>query len=219
MAGEARRCASTRQLVSFLATCHAVARCSCRASERSISRTSVRRCCTHAGRASLSTSRAIARAMRRSGRTLPPRFGARGSAAPAAPRCLATRGASTTRPPPPASKLPPKVGRRSHRVAPRRRRIVKSSTAATDLTMLRRGAFGKVSRRPTEPPGRRLGPPELSHSTTRRVHIYVCRLRASVGVVERKLQSPERVASSSVATSIHKCRERRSSRRTGRWRP
>jgi len=108
------------------------ARCSCRASERSISRTSVRRCTRAAARATLSTSRAIVEAMRRSGRTLPPRFAARGPAVPAAPHCIATRGASTAQPPAPALKLPPKRTPSTH---PRlNRSSLASSSAANEAS-------------------------------------------------------------------------------------
>ena len=99
----------------------------------------------------------------------------------------------------PRERRPPtrgSVGRRSHRVAPRRS-IVKSSTTTTDLTMLRRVASGEVSRRPTEPPGRCLRPPELSHSTSRPVHRFVCSLDASVGRRNERAPESEHVAPSS----------------------
>jgi hypothetical protein len=201
---------------SSLRGCRLTCACSRRAShahaaEAGVSRTSVRRAAARAPPAQ-QPFRLRARSSKRCGdpaacfplaspravRLRQPRRVASQRAAPPPPK-----------PPAPASKLPPgerrpptrgSVGRRSHRVAPRRS-IVKSTTAATDLTMLRRGAFGEVSRRPTEPPGRCLRPPELSHSTARLVHMNVCSPCASVGWWNERAPESERVAPSS---SLHR---------------
>jgi len=119
-----------------------------RAAEAGVSRTSVRRCCTRAARATLSTSRAVVEVIRRSGRTLPPRFAARGPAAPAAPRCIATRGASTSQPPAPASKLPPR------RTPPAHPRLSRSSPASSSAATEHRQVSPRRYRLDDAPPRR-----------------------------------------------------------------
>lgn len=158
--------------------------------------------------------------MRRPGRTLPPRFAARGPAAPAAPRCIATRGASTTQPPAPASKLPP------NRTPPAHPRLSRSSLASSSAATEHRQVLHHHYRLDDAPPRRfwRSKPttdraawplPPTSralHSTTRPVQRFMCSLAGSAGRRNEIAPESEHVAPSSSLHRLSKCRGNGSSR-------